>query len=242
MTAAPLHLAGERLMLDPCGCLHWPAQRMLIVADLHFEKGSAAARTGQLVPPWDTRETLDLLAHAIRRYAPRQVVALGDSFHDRHASARLHPADRARLQAMAGEATFIWVLGNHDPIPPDNLHGIATEEHREGRLVFRHQAHPGRPLGELSGHFHPKATIAARGANVTRPCFIADGYRMVLPALGAYTGGLDVGDDAVASLFPRGGRVFLLGRERLFSFPYAQRRPMRAAAPPPPLPAQPQRI
>jgi DNA ligase-associated metallophosphoesterase len=230
MTAAPIHLAGERLMLDPCGCIHWPAQRMLILADLHFEKGSSAALRGDLLPPYDTRETLELLAQAIRRYAPRQVVALGDSFHDRGGAGRLLPGDHARLSALAGLTEFIWVLGNHDPVAPASLPGVATEEHRAGPLVFRHQARPGRVSGELTGHFHPKASVEVRGARVSRPCFVADGYRILLPALGAYTGGLDVTDDAVATLFPRGGRVFLLGRERLFSFPYAQRRPGRPPA------------
>lgn len=227
MTAAPVHLAGERLMLDPCGCIHWPAQRTLIVADLHFEKGSSAALRGDLLPPFDTRETLELLAQAMRRYGPRRVVALGDSFHDRGGAGRLMPGDLARLKALAGEADFVWVLGNHDPTPPVGLPGVAVEEHRVGTLVFRHQARAGRVSGELTGHFHPKACVEVRGARVSRPCFVADGYRILLPALGAYTGGLDVADDAVAELFPRGGRVFLLGRERLFSFPYAQRRPAK---------------
>ncbi len=232
MSAAPIHIAGERLMLDPAGALHWPAQRMLIVADLHFEKGSAAAARGQLVPPWDTRETLDLLAAMIRKYAPRRVVALGDSFHDRTAATRLQAADQARLAAMAQETAFIWVLGNHDPAAPQGLPGMAAAEHREGRLVFRHEAQRGRILGEISGHFHPKASIAVRGTQVTRACFIADGYRLLLPAMGAYTGGLDVRSPVIGDLFPRGGRVFLLGRERLYSFPYTPTRtlPSQAAA------------
>lgn len=225
--AAPLHIAGERLMLDPDGGLHWPAQRMLIVADLHFEKGSSAATRGSLLPPWDTRETLTLLAGLIRRYTPRTIVALGDSFHDPRASSRLHPADQSRLAAMAHASEFIWVLGNHDPLPPAGLPGIAVPEHHLGPLVFRHQAEPGRVMGEISGHFHPKANIQVRGTTVCRPCFVADGYRLLLPAIGAYTGGLDSRDPAIAGLFPRGGRLFLLGRERLYSFPFAASRPHR---------------
>jgi DNA ligase-associated metallophosphoesterase len=225
MTAAPLHIAGERLMLDPAGALHWPAQRMLIVSDLHFEKGSAAAARGSLVPPFDTRETLVLLAAMMRKYAPRVVVALGDSFHDAKGASRLQPPDLARLRALTGEAAFVWVLGNHDPTPPEGLDGETTAEHRVGPLVFRHQAQVGRVMGEISGHFHPKATVPVRGTQVCRPCFIADGYRMMLPAIGAYTGGLDVRSDAIATHFPRGGRVFLLGRERLYSFPVGPSRP-----------------
>ena len=223
MTLAPLHLAGERLMLDPDGALVWPARRLLAVADLHFEKGSAAASRGALLPPWDTRATLDRLAALLRRHAPRTLVALGDSFHDPGGPARLLSADAARLAAMAQAVRFVWVAGNHDPCPPAGLPGTWAAEWRDGALVFRHQAEAGAS-GEISGHFHPKAQVAVRGAVVSRPCFVADGRRLLLPALGAYAGGLDVRDPAIARLFPRGGRVFLLGRERLFSFAYGTAR------------------
>ena len=238
MTLAPLHLAGERLLLDPAGVLVWPAQRLLAVADLHFEKGSAAASRGSLLPPWDTRATLDTLAALLRRHAPRVVVAVGDSFHDAGGAARLAAADAARLAAMTAAADFVWVLGNHDPMPPEGIGGLSAPEWRAGPLVFRHQAVAGA-MGEISGHFHPKAQVAVRGTQVCRACFVTDARRVLLPALGAYTGGLDVRDPAIARLFPRGGRVFLLGRERLFSFPYAPARPggpgrSGAALPPPP--------
>jgi DNA ligase-associated metallophosphoesterase len=207
-------------MLDPWGALVWPAQRLLVVADLHLEKGSAAALGGALLPPFDTGATLDLLAALIRRHAPRTVVALGDTFHDRHGSARLQRRDQARLAAMTDAAAFVWVLGNHDPAPPEGLAGIAASEWQVGPLRFRHAAAAGGGSGEISGHYHPKAQVAVRGALVSRPCFITDQRRLILPAMGAYTGGLDVRDPAIARLFPRGGRVFLLGRERLFSFGY----------------------
>ncbi len=218
MIAAPIHLAGERLMLDPGGALFWPAQRLLAVADLHFEKGSAAATRGSLLPPWDTRATLDRLAALLRRYRPQRVVALGDSFHDARGAGRLQPSDQARLAAMVGWTAFTWVLGNHDPTPPEGIGGAIADTLQVGPLVFRHQAVAGAEIGELCGHHHPKANIPTRGAVVSRPCFVADHRRLMLPALGAYTGGLDVRDPAIARLFPRGGRVFLLGRERLFSF------------------------
>lgn len=221
MSAAPIHLAGERLMLTPEGALFWPARRLLAVADLHFEKGTAAAAAGQLLPPWDTRETLALLAGLIRRYAPATLVALGDSFHDRRGAQRLLAADQARIASLAEGREVVWVLGNHDPLPQQGLPGAAVPEYQVGPLVFRHEAREGRVAGEISGHFHPKAQVAVRGALVSRPCFVADGYRLMLPAMGAYTGGLDARDPAIAALFPRGGRVFLLGRERLFSFAFA---------------------
>ena len=230
MTLAPLHLAGERLMLDPDGALVWPARRLLVVADLHLEKGSAAAVRGALLPPWDTRATLDRLGALLRRHSPRRVVALGDTFHDPRGAARLLAADAARLAAMTAAAEFVWVLGNHDPAPPEGFRGAAVAEWRDGPLVFRHEAVAGAS-GEISGHFHPKAQVPVRGAVVSRACFLADARRVLLPALGAYTGGLDVRDAAIARLFPRGGRVFLLGRERLFSFPYGPVRPTSRGEP-----------
>ncbi len=225
MTPAPVHLAGERLLLDPAGALFWPAQRLLAVADLHLEKGSAAAMRGALLPPWDTRATLDRLAALLRRFQPQTVVALGDSFHDAGGSARLAASDAARLRLIAAAHRFVWVLGNHDPAPPEGIGGEAVAELALGRLTFRHEARHdvrlGPASGELCGHHHPKARVAARGGSIVRPCFVFDGRRLMLPAFGAYTGGLDVAEPPIAALFPRGGRVFLLGRERLFSFPYA---------------------
>ncbi len=217
--AAPLHIAGERLMLDPSGVLIWPEGKMLIVSDLHLEKGTAFAKRGMLLPPWDTQATLDRLALTLRRWKPETIVALGDSFHDAAGATRLPAAERARLNAITAAHRFIWVLGNHDPAPPEGIGGESIAEFAAGPLVFRHEAIPGAPPGEIVGHHHPKATIPARGdTNVSRPCFVSDGRRLMMPAFGTYTGGLDVRDPAIARLFPRGGRVFLLGKDRLFSF------------------------
>ena len=218
MTAAPIHLAGERLMLDPAGALVWPAAGMLVVADLHLEKGSSFARRGSLLPPWDTKVTLDRLALLLRRWKPRTVVALGDSFHDTDGSGRLPREEVARLASIAASVQFVWVQGNHDPSPPEGIGGEWVESFATGSLTFRHEA-LARASGEISGHFHPKATIPARAGSVTRACFVTDARRILLPAFGAYTGGLDVRDPAIARLFPRGGRAFLLGKDRLFSFP-----------------------
>ena len=228
MTAAPLHMVQERLLLDPAGAAFVPGHGTLVVADLHLEKGSAAARTGSLLPPWDTRATLDVLAALLRRYRPAQVVALGDSFHDRDSATRLLPADRAQLKGMTASCRFIWVLGNHDPAPPEGLGGEAVEHLALGRLTLRHIGAPGRAPGEISGHFHPKAQVLTAGTTIARPCFVGDGQRLLLPALGAYTGGLDVRHPAIAGLFPRGGRMFLLGRDRVFSFPLPPRTGMPA--------------
>jgi uncharacterized protein len=217
VTAAPIHLAGERLMLDPAGALVWPATGMLVVSDLHLEHGSSFARRGSLLPPWDTKVTLDRLLLVLRRWKPRQVVALGDSFHDAGGSTRLPREEITRLGIITAEMGFVWVAGNHDPRPPEGVGGMWVESFATGPLTFRHQAVI-QANREISGHYHPKATITARAGQVTRPCFVADTRRILLPAFGAYTGGLDVRDHAIRILFPHGGRAYLLGKERLYSF------------------------
>jgi uncharacterized protein len=217
MIAAPIHLAGERLMLDPAGALYWPATGLLAVSDLHLEKGSHFARRGQLLPPWDTHATLDRLTLLLRRYKPGLVVALGDSFHDDDGATRLPAGELARIRAMTDAHRFIWVQGNHDPSPPQGLGGEWVDSFTTSTLVFRHQAIASADV-EICGHHHPKASIPARGTSVSRPCFVTGAERLMMPAFGSYTGGLDVRDPAIARLFPRGGRVFLLGKDRLFSF------------------------
>jgi uncharacterized protein len=219
MSLAPLHLAGERLMLCPSGVALWPATRTLIVADLHFEKGSAFAARGLPVPPYDTRETLARLALSIRRHAPRRVIVLGDALHDDRALARMSPVDFATMQRLLAPLDVIWIAGNHDPAPQPDLPGRCMPEWRENRLHFRHIGGTAlaRHEAELSGHYHPKATLPTRVGGITRACFLASGQRLVLPAFGAFTGGLDVRDPAMAGLTRGAQRVFLLGRERLHS-------------------------
>lgn len=216
--AAPVHLAGERLMLDPAGALFWPAHGLLAVADLHLEKGSSFARKGMLLPPWDTRATLDRLLLRLRHWRPETLVLLGDSFHDPGGAQRLAADDAARLRTIAARLRVIWVRGNHDPHPPQGLGGEAVAEFAAGPLAFRHQAAMRAVAGEISGHYHPKATVAARGTGICRPCFMTDSRRILMPAFGAYAGGLEIRDPAIGRLFPRGGRAFLLGQDRLYSF------------------------
>jgi DNA ligase-associated metallophosphoesterase len=223
MTAAPIHFYGERLMLDPDGAVYWPAKRVLIVSDLHLEKASAAAMRGNLLPPYDTRVTLEKLHRLIRLYHPASVIALGDSFHDDHGVERMHAADRARLLQMTKDAHFIWITGNHDAAP-SGLPGESTPQWQDGIFTLRHQAET-RSTGkavELSGHYHPKASVNTPALRISRPCFVTDSARLMLPAFGAYTGGLDVRDPAINRFFPRGLRVFLLGQKRLFSFGLGQ--------------------
>jgi uncharacterized protein len=229
VTAAPIHMAGERLMLDPMGALFWPEMGLLAVSDLHLEKGSSFARRGMLLPPWDTHATIDRLTLLLRRWSPAMVVALGDSFHDADGSGRLPPTEQQRLNAMTAAHRFLWVQGNHDPAAPSGLGGEWVESVAIGSIVFRHEAVFGTDVGEVVGHHHPKATVPARSGSVCRPCFVFDGRRLMMPAFGAYTGGLDVRNPAISQLFPRGGRVFLLGKDRLFSFEIGRGAALRTA-------------
>ncbi|MBW4092400.1 MAG: ligase-associated DNA damage response endonuclease PdeM [Proteobacteria bacterium] len=220
MNAAPIHLAGERLMLDPAGALFWPAARLLAVADLHLDKGSAGAVGSRLPPRWDSRATLDRLSLLLRRWSPAIVLVLGDSLYDSAGGVRLPGVEAARLRAITAAHRFVWITGNPDSAPPDGPGEESAATFASGKLVFRHQPAPGAS-GEICGLLHPRATIASRAGPERRPCFVVDARRVLLPAFGADTGGLDLTDPAIASVFPRGGRVFLLGEQRLSSFPLA---------------------
>ena len=221
MKPITLTLAGATLFADPSGALWWPDERTLIVADLHFEKGSAFARRGALLPPYDTRATLAALDTLMRRLAPARVVALGDSFHDTHGADHLRRDDAAHLAALVGGQDWVWVAGNHDPAPGPALGGrVVADALPLGPLTLRHEAVRGSVAGELSGHFHPKAGISVHGRWLTCRCFVADETRVILPAFGAYTGGLDVRDPAISDLFPRGFSAYLAGKTRLTMVPF----------------------
>lgn len=213
-------LNGVSLIADPGGALWWPDRKLLAVADLHLEKGSGlAARGGSLLPPYDTTETLLRLEKLIARYRPDRLVAAGDSFHDRRASERLFPSDRHRLQTLTAACDWLWLTGNHDPDPDPALGGAIGQEFRIGPLVFRHEAQPGHHPGEISGHYHPKASLKVRGRRFSGPCFAEDGQRLILPAFGAYTGGLPVRDPVLSKLFSPVYRVHIMIRDRLITLP-----------------------
>ncbi len=208
---------GEELVLDSAGALWWPSERALVFADLHFEKGSAYARGGQLLPPYDTRTTLKRMAVLFDIYKPSLAIALGDSFHDRDAANRLDDFERASLAGLGSRAEWIWIAGNHDPVPPSWLSGTITEEVAIGGLVFRHEPDGAGARGEIAGHLHPCKTVTRRGTSLRRRCFASDGLRLVMPSFGAYTGGLDVRDIALRSLFPRDFLAYVLGRARVYT-------------------------
>jgi uncharacterized protein len=194
-------VAGASLVADCAGAIYWPDESLLVVADLHLEKGSAFAARGVLLPPYDTAATLARLAMLIERYAPRLVIALGDSFHDGGGPARMSDISRAGLKALQGGRDWLWIAGNHDPDPADNIGGRFAEILALGPLTFRHEPSPYLCDGEIAGHLHPQARIARRGRAVSRRCFASDGKRLVMPAFGAYAGGLNVRDRAIVSLF-----------------------------------------
>jgi DNA ligase-associated metallophosphoesterase len=211
-------LADATLVADPAGALYWPDEGLLVVADLHLEKGSAFAKRGVLLPPYDTATTLARLARLVERYAPRLVIALGDSFHDDDGPFRMAGGDRAALKAMQHGREWVWIAGNHDPDLPADIGGGFVEELAFGPLTFRHEPSETAPTGEIAGHLHPMARVAQRGRGVSRRCFAGDGKRLVMPAFGAYAGGLNVRDRAIFELF--GTLAFtahMLGSSRLYA-------------------------
>jgi DNA ligase-associated metallophosphoesterase len=195
---ATLRVAGVTLCADLSGALYWDEQRLLVVSDLHLEKGSSYAMRGQLLPPYDTIATLGRLGAVVTHYDPRIVIALGDSFHDREAHDRLTSPDRGTLAALQTRRDWVWICGNHDPDLPDTLGGSVAAEVAIGAITFRHE--PTGAAGEISGHLHPKARVATRGRSVERRCFASDGARAIMPAFGAYAGGLSIRDDAFAKV------------------------------------------
>lgn len=217
-SGASLALMGESLLADPSGALLWPERGLLAVADLHLEKGSAFAARGRMLPPYDTRATLDRLAALLDRHRPRTVLCLGDSFHDRRAADRMAPSDVERLRGLTGRADWQWIIGNHDPEPPAGFGGSIVAEVRLGPLTFRHEAVPGA-TGELSGHLHPAAAVLLPGRRVRDRCFVTDGAKLILPAFGAFAGGLNVLNPAISGLLARRFEVHLATRGRLYRFP-----------------------
>jgi DNA ligase-associated metallophosphoesterase len=206
------------LIADPEGALYWPQHGLLAVADLHLEKGSSFARRGMLLPPYDTAATLARLGGLIARYLPKVVVALGDNFHDGRGAERMGDDDRATLAGLQRGRDWIWITGNHDPDPMPGLAGDYAASLALGPLLFRHEPSRDPADGEIAGHLHPLASVAQRGRAVRRRCFAADAKRMVMPAFGAYAGGLNIRDRAFAGLFDRTSFVaHMLGERRLYA-------------------------
>ena len=216
MNNATLSLAGANLVPLPSGALWWASEKLLAVSDLHLGRSERAARYGNgLLPPYETRDTLDRLALAVSQTQPRTILSLGDSFDDLEAAGAVQDEVIERLASLAAGRKWIWIAGNHDPGPVD-LPGTHLSEHRSGRLIFRHIADPAhRPGdgGEVSGHYHPKARLWLRGSHIARPCFLSDAARVILPAFGTYTGGLEMTNPAFDELLDPESIAWLTGRQ-----------------------------
>ncbi len=215
---ASLVIAGQLGFADLSGALYFADLDLLVVSDLHLEKGAAFARRGQLLPPYDTLATLKLLDAVIARYQPKTVISLGDNFHDRAGSALMPLPFREMIAAMARGREWIWINGNHDPDGTTDLPGMSADEIALSGLTFRHEPSLAHGAGEIAGHLHPCATVRRREKSVRRPCFATDGNRLLMPAFGVLTGGLDLRHKAFTGLFSRADLIaHLLGRDRIYS-------------------------
>lgn len=218
-----LEVNGTTVVARASGALWIAAERTLAAGDLHFEKGSAyGARGGQLLPPYDTLATVERLEAEIAALRPERVVLMGDSFHDGGAEDRLTTATARRIAALAEGRTLVWLAGNHDPEAPRRLPGVVAENLTVGTLLLTHEPDPALVAGEVAGHLHPVASVAGYGARVRRRCFLTDGRRMILPAFGAYAGGLNVTDPAFAGLFEAAPTALILGDGRVHAVSWAR--------------------
>jgi len=218
MVGMQVSFMGNTLSLDPSGCLFWHEEKLLVVSDLHLEKGSSfAAKKSLFMPPYDTQATLEKLALRIAHWQPKTVLSLGDSFHDDDAATRLPNSYKQHLTQLMHDREWIWVSGNHDPTPPKDLGGTFCEEVQIGTVNFCHEPMIDFKLGEIAGHLHPSSKIRQRGKNVRRRCFIGDNKRMIMPAFGSFTGGLNVLDRAYDGLFSaRNFTTWLVSGENIF--------------------------
>ncbi len=206
------------LIPDLSGALFIPQYKALLVADLHFEKGSSLARFGVIIPPFDTRSTLDTLEEVVSRYQPEMLISLGDSFHDNDAPHRLNPQDLERILKLGERTDMAWITGNHDPLLPSFLPGHVADEICLGPLTLRHEPTL-ETDGEICGHLHPAAIVSHRGRRIKRRCFAGNHERLFMPAFGAYTGGLSVKDKPYAPYWnDQKFTAWLLGKTAVHRF------------------------
>ncbi|WP_309610223.1 ligase-associated DNA damage response endonuclease PdeM [Sphingomonas sp.] len=217
----PASFAHHDFLATPEGALFWPSENALLVADLHLEKASWFARFGQLLPPYDSHATLSALARDIDRSGATTLYCLGDSFHDRFGCDRL-PADaRALLTSLTARLDWVWITGNHDAGFVDHCGGRIAEELTVAGIVLRHEAAAGDPAPEISGHFHPKLRLHRKGRNVSRRCYVATATKLILPAYGSLTGGLDAHHPEILKKVGPGATALVPVTDRLLRFPIA---------------------
>ena len=217
----PLSFAGETFFATSDGALHWPRREALLVADLHLEKASWFARLGQFLPPYDSHATLTALAEVVAQTGVRRLYCLGDSFHDRFGCDRLPKAARDLLTGMTSALDWTWIVGNHDPGFADHCGGEIVEEAAIDGIVLRHEAEVGETRPELSGHFHPKLRLNLRGRNVSRRCFVMAESKLILPAFGSLTGGLDAHHPQIMRQVGGTASALVPVSDRLLRFPLA---------------------
>lgn len=217
----PVSFGGQLLTPLVQGALLWPARQALLVADLHLEKASWFARGGQMLPPYDSFATLSDLTDLVRETGVREVWCLGDSFHDPDGCRRLPAAAQEMLRALASATRWTWITGNHDPHGVDRCGGEVMDEATVDGLVLRHEARSGEPRPELSGHFHPKLRIRVRGKLISRRCFVATGAKLILPAFGSLTGGLDATHPEIVRAIGGPAHALVPVENRLLRFPLA---------------------
>ena len=217
----PFSFAGHDFLATPEGALYWPAQSALLVADLHLEKASWFARFGQMLPPYDSIATLSGLQRDIERSGATRLFCLGDSFHDRFGCDRLPSDAREVLTSLTENVDWVWITGNHDAGFIDHCGGRIEEEVQLSGIVLRHEAVEGDPAPEMSGHFHPKLRLAMNGRNVSRRCFVASTTKLILPAYGTLTGGLDAHHPEILRKVGPGASALVPVTDRLLRFPIA---------------------
>jgi uncharacterized protein len=217
----PLSFAGETFFATAAGALYWPRRQALLVADLHLEKASWFARLGQFLPPYDSHATLSALAGEIERTGAVHLYCLGDSFHDRFGCDRLPAAARALLSELTARLDWVWIVGNHDPGFADHCGGRLEQEVELGAVVLRHEAVRDDPRAEISGHFHPKLRLHLKGRNVSRRCFVASATKLIMPAFGALTGGLDAHHPEILRSVGGDAAALVPISDRLLRFPLA---------------------
>jgi len=217
----PFSFAGETFDATASGALYWRAQRALLVADLHLEKASWFARLGQFLPPYDSHATLTALAGEVERTAATRLYCLGDSFHDRFGCERLPSSARELLTSLTSKLEWTWIVGNHDPGFADHCGGRIADEVEIGGIILRHEAVRDEPRPEISGHFHPKLRVSMSGRRVSRRCFVTSARKIIMPAFGSLTGGLDAHHPEILGSVGGQAAALVPVSDRLLRFPLA---------------------